>query len=88
MFRLVGRDRPDCPARTGNAQAASPYAKASVARCDRDLNEAVFAGRVMAYRRSPKMQMRFTLQALTPDDPRWRKIDTPGFGEWITAPAG
>ena len=71
-----------------SAEAASPYAKAMVARCDRDLNEAMFTGRVSAYRRSPKMQMRFTLQALTPDEPRWRRVDTPGFGEWITAPAG
>ncbi len=72
----------------GNAQAASPYAKAMVARCDRDLNEAMFTGRVSSYRRSPKMQMRFTLQALTPDEPRWRKVDAAGFGEWITVPAG
>ena len=72
----------------GNAQAASPYAKATVARCDRDLNEAMFSGRVSAYRRSAKMQMRFTLQALTPDEPSWRKVDALGFGEWITVPSG
>ena len=59
----------------GHAQAASPYAKASLARCDRDLNEAMFSGRMSSYRRSAKMQMRFTLQALTPDEPRWRKVD-------------
>jgi hypothetical protein len=34
------------------------------------------------------MQLRFTLQALTPDDTRWRKIAAPGFGTWITAPPG
>ncbi len=73
---------------SGNAQAASPYAKATVARCDRELNEAMFSGRMSAYRRSPKMQMRFTLQALTPDEPRWRKVDASGFGEWITVPGG
>ena len=72
----------------GKAQAASPYAKASVARCDRDLNEATFAGRMSSYRRAAKMQMRFTLQAQTPDDPRWRKVDASGFGEWITVPSG
>jgi hypothetical protein len=71
-----------------NAQAASPWAKASLARCDRDLNEAMFSGRMSSYRRSPKMQMRFTLQALTPDEPRWRKVDASGFGEWITVPSG
>jgi hypothetical protein len=72
----------------GNAQAASPYAKAIVARCDHDLNEAMFSARVSSYRRSAKMQMRFTLQALTPDEPTWRKVDALGFGEWITVPSG
>jgi hypothetical protein len=71
----------------GDAQA-SPYARASLARCDRDVNEATFSGRMSSYRRSPKMQMRFTLQALTPDEPRWRKVDASGFGEWITVPSG
>jgi hypothetical protein len=72
----------------GSAQAASSHAKATVTRCDRDLNEAMFTARMSAYRRTAKMQMRFTLQAITPDEPRWRKVDTPGFGEWITAPSG
>ena len=71
----------------GTAQASS-YAKASLARCDRGLNEAMFSGRMSAYRRSSKMQMRFTLQALTPDEPRWRKVDASGFGQWITVPSG
>jgi hypothetical protein len=72
----------------GNAQAASPWAKVGVASCDRELDEAVFAARMTSYRRSGKMQMRFTLQARTPEDARWHKVDAPGFGEWITVPSG
>ena len=71
----------------GTAQArTSPFAKATLVSCDREAREAVFEGRVLTYRKAPKMQLRFTLQALTPDDTRWRKIDAPGFGSWITAP--
>ncbi len=39
------------------------------------------------YRKAPKMQMRFTLQATTPDAPKWRKVALEDFSEWITAPA-
>ena len=45
------------------AQAASPYAKATVASCDRDAREAVFEGRVLTFKWAAKMQLRFTLQA-------------------------
>jgi hypothetical protein len=67
---------------------ASPYAKAAVMSCDREEREAVFEGRVTSYRGSAKMQLRFTLQALTPDRRAWRTIGAEGFGTWITAPAG
>jgi hypothetical protein len=70
------------------AQAASPYARATLERCDRDLREAVFEGRVQSHRRAVKMQLRFTLQAQTRESRRWRKINAEGFGQWITAPAG
>ncbi len=73
----------------GTAQGrSSPFAKATLVSCDREAREAVFEGRVLTFRRAATMQLRFTLQALTPDDRRWRKIDTPGFRTWITAPAG
>ena len=55
--------------------------------CDKDLREAVFEGQMRVYRKAPKMQMRFTLQASTPDAPKWRKVALPNFSEWITAPA-
>src|SRR6201999_232746 len=68
------------------AAHAGPLGKAVVTSCDNDLRTATFEGRMTA-RRGTKMQLRFTLQALTPDQPRWRRIDAPGFGTWISAPA-
>jgi hypothetical protein len=69
------------------AQArTSPYAKATLVSCDREAREAVFEGRVLTVKRAARMQLRFTLQALTPDDTRWRKIDADGFATWITVP--
>jgi hypothetical protein len=65
---------------------ASTYARASVVSCDREAREAVFQGRVAAYRGSARMQMRFTLQTRVAR--RWRKVDVAEFSEWITAPAG
>jgi hypothetical protein len=70
------------------AQAASPHARATVVSCDREARQATFEGRVMSYRRAAKMQLRFTLQASTPDEPDWRRVDAAGFGLWITAPGG
>jgi hypothetical protein len=70
------------------AQAASPYARAALVNCDREQRQAVFEGRVLSYRGAAKMQLRFTLQAFTPDEPLWRKVDAAGFGQWITAPSG
>jgi hypothetical protein len=69
------------------AAHASSYGKAVLTNCDKQLRTATFEGRISALRHT-KMQMRFTLQAWTPDTRRWRKIDAPGFSTWITAPAG
>jgi hypothetical protein len=33
------------------------------------------------------MQLRFTLQASTPDAPKFRKVSAEGFGQWLTAPS-
>jgi hypothetical protein len=46
-----------------------------------------FEGRIAAIPRSQRMQMRFTLQARTPDA-GWAKVPAAGFGTWITAPRG
>jgi CARDB protein len=72
------------------AQARVPqvaYGKAALLSCTKDTRQAVFEGQLRVYRQSPKMQMRFTLQASTPDAPKWRKVDAPNFGDWISAPA-
>jgi len=72
------------------AQARTPqvsYGRATLLSCTKDTRQAVFEGQVRVFRKAPRMQMRFTLQAMTPDNLRWRKIDAPNFGEWISAPA-
>ena len=46
----------------------------AVTRCDkRGARAVVFEGRVSAIRGARRMQMRFTLQARTPDDPTWAR---------------
>jgi hypothetical protein len=70
------------------AAHASSYARATLVRCDRQANEAMFQGVVRSYRGATRMQMRFTLQVRTPEDRRWRRVVADGFGTWISAPAG
>jgi hypothetical protein len=67
-----------------SAHAAVKYGQAVVTRCDTGV--ATFEGRVTALRGATRAQLRFTLQARTPDDPVWATVDAPGFGSWITAP--
>jgi CARDB len=69
------------------AHAAAPGG-VSVVRCDKVAHAVVFEGRISTYHRSARMQLRFTLQARTPDDPAWRKVGADGFGAWIAAPRG
>jgi hypothetical protein len=72
----------------GAAEARqSTYANAVLLTCDRDVHEATFEGQVAQVRKGAKMQLRFTLQAATPDAPKFRKISADGFGQWITAPS-
>jgi CARDB len=73
--------------------AASPVARASttfgavaVRSCGHAV--AVFEGRLAPLAGAAKAQMRFTLQARTPDAPEWRSVAAPGWGSWITAPKG
>src|SRR5258705_2174788 len=66
------------------AHAATKLGQAVLVRCDAGV--ATFEGRVMPLRRALKAQMRFTLQARTPEEPEWARVQTPGFGTWITAP--
>jgi hypothetical protein len=66
------------------AHAATKLGQAVLARCDEGV--ATFEGRVTPLRRAVKAQLRFTLQARTPEDQEWTRVPTPGFGSWITAP--
>src|ERR687884_49102 len=47
-----------------------------------------FEARIGAIPGARRMQMRFTLQARTPDPGAWSAIPADGFGTWITAPPG
>jgi CARDB len=67
-------------------------AKAVVTSCQKSTDAAarvaVFEGRMRGWRHSAKLQMRFRLQALTPDAPTWRAVDAPGFDQWQSAAPG
>jgi hypothetical protein len=83
--RIIGLSLVVFAVLAGRADAAG-YGKAVVVSCDKDAREAVFEGQVRVYRKAPRMQMRFTLQAQTPDAPKWRKVEVPDFSGWINAP--
>jgi hypothetical protein len=74
------------------AAAPAHAAQVVVLRCTHGATPAersvTFEGRIAAIARSRRMQMRFTLQAHTPDEPAWDRVAVPGFGTWITAPRG
>jgi len=69
-------------------------AKAVLADCERgtDLDStgraAVFEGQMRPVRGAAKMQMRFSLQARTPDTVRWSSVAAPGFGTWLSSQPG
>jgi hypothetical protein len=67
------------------ARAVTPTCAKST---DATARAAVFEGSMRAWRHSVRLQMRFRLQARTPDDPVWRAIAAPGFGTWQSAAAG
>ena len=85
--RIIGLSLTLFALATARADAAVGYGKAVVVSCDKDLREAVFEGQMRVFKKAPKMQMRFTLQASTPEAPKWRKVEVPDFSEWVTAPA-
>ncbi len=76
------------------AGAAVPRwaAKAVLDDCERGIDDtdraAVFEGQMRTVRGAARMQMRFTLQARTPDTSRWSAVSAPGFGSWTTSSPG
>ena len=73
------------------AAQAKPQ-RALLNSCERGLDEtdraATFEGRMRTVSRASRMQMRFTLQARTPDTGRWSALTAPGFGTWVSSTAG
>src|SRR3954452_547984 len=65
------------------AYAATRMGSAVLLRCDGGV--ATFEGRVTPIKRAAKAQMRFTLQARTPEETVWRAVGAPGVGTWLTA---
>jgi hypothetical protein len=49
---------------------------------------ATFEGRMRTARGAARLQMRFTLQTRTGDEPRWHSLPAPGFGRWLTSDPG
>ena len=78
------------------AGAAVPRwaAKAVLVDCERSRGDdtadraAVFEGQMRTVRAATRMQMRFTLQARTPESPRWSAVAAPGFGTWVSSAPG
>ena len=78
------------------AGAAVPRsaAKAVLVDCERGPGgatadrAAVFEGQMRSVRGAARMQMRFTLQARTPDASRWGSVAAPGFGTWVSSQSG
>jgi hypothetical protein len=49
---------------------------------------ATFEGRMRTLPRTARMQLRFTLQARTPERPRFTAIAAPSFGTWLSSAPG
>ncbi len=72
-----------------HAGSAARVVLASCVRAvDVDGGLAVFEGRMEAIKGATRMQMRFTLQARTPERPAWRTVKADGFGVWTSAEPG
>jgi hypothetical protein len=68
---------------------AARSARVVLLRCSHgSVRSVTFEGRIAAIPHARRMQLRFTLQARTPDAPAWARVSAPGFGTWITAPRG
>jgi len=58
-------------------------------RADRaNARAAAFEGDMRAIPGAVRLRMRFVLQARTPEDPVWTRVDAPGFGRNFTSAPG
>jgi CARDB len=73
------------------AQAA-PASGVRLLSCESALDpaarEATFEGRMRVRKGARKLQMRFTLQTRTSEEPRWHRLSAPGFNKWLTSDPG
>jgi hypothetical protein len=71
---------------------ASPAVKARTTACLTSLEQASraarFEGDIRTIPGALKLQIRFTLQARTDEDPDWADVAAPGFGTWISSDPG
>src|SRR3954468_12185059 len=78
----------------GAAGATAPKSARGVTltSCERGTTDeggaAVFEARMRSVRGSARMQLRFNLQARTPDRTKYVTIAAPGFGSWVSADPG
>jgi CARDB len=77
------------------ALAAPAHAASSGVRvvgCESALDPAArvatFEGRMRVKHGARRMQMRFTLQTRSRDEPSWHKLPATGFGKWLTSDPG
>ena len=70
----------------------APPARAVVSSCQRGPDATdragVFTGSMRRIAGAERMQMRFALQARTPDLPHWTGVAATGFGTWVSAAPG
>ena len=78
----AGRRRRAALGRQGGARRAASAGRTSstAPRCSR--------ARCASLAGASRMQMRFTLQARTPDTTRWSAVAAPGFGSWVSSASG
>ena len=76
----------------GASPARAATSGVKVIGCESSLDPAgraaVFEGRMRVKRGARRMQMRFTLQTRSSDDPAWHKLSASGFGKWLTSDTG
>jgi CARDB len=74
------------------AAQARPPARALLIACERSPEEArraaVFEGQMRLVPGAVRMQMRFALEASTPERRRWTRVAAPGFGPWVGSAPG
>jgi hypothetical protein len=72
------------------AHAATSSVRVTSCQSALDPTERVasFEGRMKVKRHARRMQMRFTLQTRSAEEPSWHKLPAAGFGKWLTSNPG